>query len=379
MRRVLLFVQILLLAGVAATAQSAAQRRADHLGLGMNLSYLDNWWLGSKEKRFSGFAKASDAAKREKMFADISNAGFRTVRIPINFGAWASIDKPYRWENPDGLKMADLFVKWALTNNLNAILDLHHVEFDGSIAGAAKTERIVWLWKEIALCYKNSDPEKVFFEIRNEPHDIKAGDWREQATEVINAVRKIAPDHTLIVGFHDWNSRQAMIDSKPFEDRNIIYTFHYYDPFIFTHQGATWSAVGLPELKDVPFPANDREIKVPEAAKKSWIESQIGLYRTDSKPEKMYADLKAAKDWALKHNVPIFLGEFGSYGKHPPMEDRCRHAATIYAAVGKLGIPNAWWEWDGSFSMFDKGKTKIAGCMREALDMFEGRQPKKDR
>src|SRR5215204_986620 len=202
MRRVLLFVQILLLAGVAATAQSAAQRRADHLGLGMNLSYLDNWWLGSKEKRFSGFAKASDAAKREKMFADISNAGFRTVRIPINFGAWASIDKPYRWENPDGLKMADLFVKWALTNNLNAILDLHHVEFDGSIAGAAKTERIVWLWKEIALCYKNSDPEKVFFEIRNEPHDIKAGDWREQATEVINAVRKIAPDHTLIVGFH---------------------------------------------------------------------------------------------------------------------------------------------------------------------------------
>ncbi len=182
-----------LLACLAANAQSVAQRRADRLGLGMNLSYLDNWWLGSKEKRFSDFAKGAEAAKREKMFADISRAGFRTVRIPINFGAWASIDRPYRWENPDGLNMADLFVKWALANSLNTIVDLHHVEFDGSISGAANTERVVWLWKEIAARYKDTDPEKVFFEIRNEPHDIKAEDWREQATAIINAVRAIAP------------------------------------------------------------------------------------------------------------------------------------------------------------------------------------------
>ena len=93
----------------------------------------------------------------------------------------------------------------------------------------------------------------------------------------------------------------------------------------------------------------------------------------------MYADLKAAKDWSLKNNVPIFLGEFGSYGKHPSTDDRCRHAAAVYTALGKLGIPNAWWEWDGGFSMFDKGTTKIVGCMREAVDMFEARQPKKDR
>ena len=75
-----------------------------------------------------------------------------------------------------------------------------------------------------------------------------------------------------------------MIDSKPFDDPNIIYTFHYYDPFIFTHQGATWSAKGLPELKGVPFPADGREIKVPNTAKGSWVEEQIKSYRTDSQP-----------------------------------------------------------------------------------------------
>src|SRR5215204_441131 len=148
--RALQVVLVLLLGCVIADGQSAAHRRADRLGLGINLSYLDNWWLGSKDKRFADFAKAASVAKREKMIADISRAGFKTVRIPINFGAWASVDPPYKWENAEGLKMADLFVKWSQANGLNTIIDLHHVEFDGSIAGAASTERVVWLWKEIA-------------------------------------------------------------------------------------------------------------------------------------------------------------------------------------------------------------------------------------
>jgi len=368
----LFFVLIVFLVsgGAAPAQQSVAHRRAERMGLGMNLSYLDNWWLGTREKRFADFVKAEEAAKREKMFADIAAAGFKTVRIPINFGAWASIKAPFRWENPQALNTADQFVKWALTNNLNAIVDLHHVEFDGSIDGAATTERVVWLWSEIARRYKNTNPEKVFFELRNEPHDIKAEDWRRQAEEIIKAVRAIAPNHTLIVGFHDWNSRQAMIDSRPFADPNIIYTFHYYDPFVFTHQGATWSAKGLPELTNVPFPARGEEIKVPDTAKGTWVEAQIKSYQTDSKPEKMFADLKAAKDWSLKNNVPIFLGEFGSFGKLPTLEDRCRHAEAVYSALGKLNIPNAWWEWDGGFNMFEKGTTKIADCMRRAIDSF---------
>jgi endoglucanase len=371
-KRPLLFTLILLLACGIAVSQTVPQKRAARLGVGMNVSYLDNWWLGTKKKHFSDFARPEEAAKREKMFADIAAAGFKTVRLPICFSAWMQINRPYQWENESGLKMADLFVKWALANNLNVIIDLHHTEFDGSIPEAATAERIVNLWVKIADRYKTMDPERVFFELRNEPHDMPADVWRWQANQIINAVREIAPQHTLVVGFHDWNGRQAMIDSKPFEDGNIIYTFHYYDPFLFTHQGASWAGVGgIEEIKSLPFPATkDLKIQTPEKARGQWTESLIRTYGNDSKAEKMFKDLSAAKDWSIKNKVPIFAGEFGSLSKSASMEDRCRHAEIVYAAFGKLQIPNAWWEWDGGFNMFDPGTTKISDCMRKAIDSY---------
>lgn len=375
MKNLTFFFLILFFGAQFAAAQNTAQRRAERLGLGMNLSYLDNYWLGTKDKHFADFLKQSEVAKREKMLADIAKAGFKTVRIPINFSAWASLQPPYEWETTEGLTAADSFVKWALANNLNVIIDLHHTEFDGSIAGAATTERVVSLWRRIAGRYKNTDPEKVFFELRNEPHDIKAEIWRAQAEELIKTIRRIAPKHTLIVGFHDWNSRQALIESSPFSDPNIIYTFHFYDPFIFTHQGATWSGEGLPELKNVPFPwSKQRKIETPETAKGKWVEGLIKNYQNDSGADKMFADLRAAKDWSEKHKVPIFLGEFGSFSKYAAPEDRCRHAQTVYSALGKLKIPNAWWEWDGGFNMFAGGTTEISDCMRKAIDVFNAQK-----
>jgi len=352
------------------TAQSGAKARAAAMGLGMNLSYLDNFWLGTRQKHFSDFAKAAEAAKREKMLGDIAKAGFKTVRIPICFSAWASLESPYHWETEDGIRMADSFVTWALDKGLNVIVDLHHPEFDGKVAGAADTARVVWLWQQIAKHYRGADPEHVFFEIRNEPHDISPESWRAQAEEVIKAVRSIDTKHTLIVGFHDWNSRQALLDSRPFDDTNIIYTFHYYDPFAFTHQGATWTAEGMGDLHPVPFPGSAADIKVPQSAKGKWVETLVSKYGEDSREKKMLADLKAAKAWSEKYGVPIFLGEFGSYGKYPTMQDRCRHATVIYTALGKLGIPNAWWEWDGGFNMFDPGTATISDCMRRAIHSY---------
>ena len=371
MKRPLFLFLIIIFAAANSFSQSTAQKRAGTLKLGMNLSYLDNWWLGSKEKNFSDFAKPEEVAKRKEMLADIAKAGFSVVRLPVCYSAWMQLNRPYNWENVQGPEFADLLIKSALANGLKVVIDLHHTEFDGSIPEAANQERILTLWLRIAEKYKNTDPEKVFFELRNEPHDIAAGAWRSQAKEIIKTVREIVPKHTLIVGFHDWNSRKALVESEPFDDSNIIYTFHYYDPFIFTHQGATWAGEGLSDLKNISFPwLKESKIVIPEKAKGKWVEGLINNYREDTKSTRMFSDLKAAKDWSEKHGVPIFLGEFGSFSKVASMEDRCRHAQVIYSALGKLQIPNAWWEWDGGFSMFKPGTNKISDCMRRAIDSY---------
>jgi endoglucanase len=187
----------------------------------------------------------------------------------------------------------------------------------------------------------------------------------------MTAIRKIAPDHTLIVGFHDWNSRTAMLESKPFQDPNIIYTFHYYHPFLFTHQGATWSSEGLPESRNIPFPATkDQKLNVPETAKGKWTGQLFGSYSEEANAERMFRDLKEAKEWSDKHAVPIFLGEFGSYGKYASEDSRCRHAEAAYSALGKLQIPNAWWEWDAGFSMLKPGTAELSDCMRKAVSIY---------
>lgn len=353
-------------------AQDVAQQRSERIGQAMNLSYLENWWAGTKAKHYSDFAKPDEAEKRSKEFADIAKAGFKTVRIPICFSAWMEMKQPYDWDNPKGPEMADLFVKAALAANLNVIIDLHHTEFDGSMPEAANAERIVNLWFRIANRYKNTDPERVFFELRNEPHDISVEAWRWQANQIIKIVREITPKHTLVVGFNEWNGRQAMIDSKPFDDNNIIYTFHYYDPFLFTHQGSTWSgAEGIEDIKLLPFPyEKEKAPRAPPASRGKWVEKLIDSYQTDSKAEKMFKDLRAARDWSTKNKVPIFVGEFGSYSATARIEDRCRYATTVYSAFGKLRIPNAWWEWDGGFNMFEPGTTRISDCMRKALDSY---------
>src|SRR5258708_19123446 len=116
--------------------------------------------------------------------------------------------------------------------------------------------------------------------------------------------------------------------------------------------------------------SSEKKISVPATAKGTWVEGMINDYKRDSDPAFMYSELNAAKEWSLKNKVPIFLGEFGSYDQYSSMEDRCRHAAAVYSALGKLGIPNAWWEWDGGFNMFDRGIPRISPCMRKAIDSY---------
>ena len=371
MTRIALLFTALLAVNYGSNAQnSVAAQRAATLGSGVNLSHLDNYWNGTPAQHYGDHVKFAEVNKRQLMLADIARNGLKTVRIPICFSAWASLDAPYRWDFPQNLAAADSLVSWALQQNLRVIIDFHHPEMSGAFPQALNPNRIKWLWTQIATRYRNTDPNRVFLELWNEPHGVKLTDWIATATGLIQTIRPIAPNHTLIVGAHDWNGIDALTQLPLFEDKNIIYTFHSYDPFVFTHQGASW----VTELKDargVAFPASSTAPAVPASARGTWVENALKNYPKEGNQETMTRQLAKAKAWSEANNVPIFCGEFGSYSEFADSQSRCNHVFAMYQALGMMDIPITFWEWDGGFNYFQKGSTTLlSNCAKEALGFY---------
>jgi endoglucanase len=77
--------------------------------------------------------------------------------------------------------------------------------------------------------------------VLNEPHGISASLWGTIQGGVINAIRTVDTKHAIMVGGVNFNTYTELQNLPVYSDPNLIYTFHFYDPFMFTHQGSTWN------------------------------------------------------------------------------------------------------------------------------------------
>jgi endoglucanase len=130
------------------------------------------------------------------------------------------------------------------------------------------------------------------------------------------------------------------------EDKNLILTIHYYDPFEFTHQGASW-AKDSAKWKGRKWAGTDAETT---AVRKSFTR---------------------AADWAKKHKVPIFLGEFGAY-QEADMESRARWTRCIVSEAERLGFSWAYWEFCSGFGAYDAMTDAWRAPLKDALTQKVG-------
>lgn len=302
-------------------------------------------WLsqGSLEKEHL------DTFITEEDIKTIKRMGVDHIRIPVDFEL---IEDEHGNILEDGHTYIRKGIDWCLQNGLNVVLDLHKTAgyvFDdaaysnGFFDNEGLQERFINLWKVLASRYGNQ-PDKVALEILNEVVDPSVADkWNDIARRTIEAIREITPDSWIIVGGTRNNSVVSVKElGAPYDDR-IVYTFHCYEPLIFTHQGAYWIE-NMPADYRIDYPKTIGEYI---AATESLIDPVQAYPLKHIAPEikgkdffrKFFMD---AIDAAEKNNVPLYCGEYGMIDRANP-ETAIRWFEDIHEVFDEYKIARAVW------------------------------------
>ena len=103
---------------------------------------------------------------------------------------------------------------------------------------------------------------------------------------------------------------------EPLADPNVIYNFHFYDPHVFTHQGATWGVnFWHNEKAGLAYPSNRESAEkvaaqLPEEINRLYI-LQYGMGHWDA--ARIDMEIGQVADRAKRRNVPVICNEFGVY------------------------------------------------------------------
>jgi endoglucanase len=330
---------------------TVAARRSLLLNRGVNLSGWYGGWGDYSPEHLSTWTTPAD-------FAFIRATGLQYVRLcfdPVQLSvvgydsasstaALARFDKSIDEILAAGLALS--ITVFPSSNYKHALLTP-----DGA-------DQFIALWKFLATHFAARDPERVFFDLLNEPEIDDPAKWNALQARVVDAIRSVDTQHTLIATGNRYAGIDELLLVSPLHDKNIVYTFHFYEPFPFTHQGATWTKSTLSRLKDVPYPgdpeklgpmvanANDPEVRdaLASYASGDWDESTI-LHR-----------LKQARTWADTHHVTVICNEFGAFRDTIPEVPRAAYLHDVRTSLETVHIPWAEWDYRGNFGIVTHGE-----------------------
>jgi licheninase len=316
-------------------------------------------WL--EEGRFESF-KYDEAFVKQ-----LATAGFKSLRLPIDLDRYVAT-KTGSGEtlsvtiHDDLWKILDSFDTWTKTYGLSLTIDYHEYDKSITLADPDSLNLAVLLWGKVAEHFTASPREDLFFELLNEPELSFGGtaptqaQWTALAERMIAAIRASDTAHSILFGDVNWYGIGPLTSRTPFADPNVIYVFHNYDPFIFTHQGASWA--NMASTHDLPYPYAEARWSqyfsdlgfTPYM--ESWILNSVRNYYREGTRSALRNQFAQAKRWAVTNNVPVICNEFGAYDLRSRLEDRVRYYADVVGIFEELAIP--WQQW---FMVMDSSGT----------------------
>jgi aryl-phospho-beta-D-glucosidase BglC (GH1 family) len=358
--------------GQTAATSSVPAARLAHIRHGINLS---SWFAQVWDPK--GYTKEhAQAWETSADLALIKSAGFDHVRLSVNPQPLMDGARHHDGKAED-LGDLDAAVKMILDAGLAVEIDMHpDSDFKARLAKEDEfVERFADFWTVVAQRYSSSpwDPDRVFFEILNEPEMHDAYRWYGVEAKLAAAIRRGAPKNTIIAAGARWDDDDDMVFLEPLADTNVIYVFHFYEPHIFTHQGATWGAYYWHWLKGLHYPSSPENAAqvatlVPEARDRMQV-IRYGQDHWDA--ARIEAEINQAADWGKQHGVPLICNEFGVFRDFSEPQDRNGWIKDVRIALERHNIGWAMWDYDGGFSVVTKkdGKTTLDEMTAKALGL----------
>lgn len=316
---------------------------------GMNLG---GWFSQCvmNEEHYEEFASKQDMAW-------IALHGFDHVRVPVDF---EFLLKPNGDLDRNHMMKIHEVIRWCSYWNLSVVIDLHKApgydfmtadkkDKDPLFVNRKVQRRFCELWEAIAREFGEYD--NVAFELLNEVvNPAYSNTWNRLVEQTTRVIRKYTKDAPIIYGGVLWNSAKTVKLLKKPKDRNVMFTFHYYEPMAFTHQKASWIP-GMDPDQTAHYPdtmAWYREHSVELGAQgEAVMDSKLEMMNREFHREFIQEAVNAAE----ASGVTLYCGEFGVIDC-APVEDTVSWYRDAMEVFREYGIGYACWTYkDNAFGL----------------------------
>jgi endoglucanase len=319
---------------------------------------------------------------------EAAGIGFDFVRLRVALSPWTDSGSVVDQQN--ALTLASGIIQQALTYGMRVDVvmmagSLPTTTAAGLICTADASAVAAWAAGWQAVLALLPDSPDAAFEPLNEPPNCPQGIdlWDDAQLSLYHQVRAVRRMVRLVVYGHHWGDNVGTdftsLDPTPYlGDPNVLFTFHYYDPFAFTGQGLSWLLDGRYRyLTGLIWPydaanaqtalasalalvAQDPNLTPDQRATfERELTADIASYATSGTFSYLVAQFAKVQSWARANDVNpgrILVGEYGvAQPSHntlgDPLPTSTAWFSALHAAVDRAGFAAAVWDLDSGFGI----------------------------
>ena len=224
----------------------------------------------------------------------------------------------------------------------------------------AEQDKLVEMWKVIQSLLRQYPVTDVAYELLNEAVAPTDEQWANLMLRIVEMIRQTEKDRVIVLGANMQNNVAHVKNIKvPEGDKNIILSFHFYEPLLITHYQASWTPLRILNF-DGPMEYPGQLIPDEVYNKLSDEEKAVVKpYHYSYNQEWMRQTWSDAIAYAKSKGLTLYLGEFGcmvNCGENI----RLAWLKDVVDLARQNNIPYALWEYSAQFGFADRwNKGKI--------------------